>query len=481
MTDSRFSDALTILREGNVEKLAYPPTQVIGVTSVPTYGGYIDRGEKNADLTGAKRYTTFSEILANVGIVAAGVRYFLNLVAKAKWSVSPANESPRAQELAEFVQSVMNDMDTPWSRVVRRASMYRFYGFSIQEWTAKKRRDGKIGLLDIEPRAQSTIERWDVNEHGDVSGVFQLSPHNSKEIFLPRNKIIYVVDDTLSDSPEGLGLFRHITPHAKRVMWYEKLEQTGFETDLRGVPIGRAPKALLQKYVDQGKLTKAQMNEAISAMENFVQNHIRSTDTGLVLDSLTYQTQDDKGTPSQVKQWDMELLKADAGSLEQLGLAIDRVTHTIAMIIGVEQLLLGRNSRGSYALSQDKTQNFYLVVDSTLTELTETFERDFLTPLWKLNGLDEDLKPSLTPETIRFQNLDEITTALENLARAGAPIDPRDPVVNVIRELGGLPRVPDDLVDDGLEDESLNTTPQNDIPPSSNSGRNSDVIGSRDQ
>lgn len=480
MSDNRFSDALSILRDGDVQKVAFPPTQVLGVTSVPTYGGYVDYGEKSADLTGTKRYTTFADVLANVGIVAAGVRYFLNLVAKAKWSVTPADDSKAAQEAADFVQEVMDDMDTPWSRVIRRASMYRFYGYSIQEWTAKKRNDGKIGLLDIEPRAQSTIERWDVNDHGDIAGVWQTSPHTSREIYLPREKLVYVVDDTLSDSPEGLGLFRHIVPHAKRVMRYENLEGIGFETDLRGVPIGRAPKALLQKYVDQGKMTKSQMTEAITSMETFVQNHIRSTDTGLVLDSLTYQTQDDKGTPSQVKQWDMELLSSDANSIEYLGNAIDRVTHNIAMIIGVEQLLLGRNARGSHALSQDKTHNFYLVVDSTLTELTEAFERDFLGTLWQLNGMNDDLKPSLTPETIRFQNLAEITAALEDLARAGAPLDPRDPVINEIRELFGLSRVPEELLEEDDEDESLMNEPPV-VEETAEEEEEPDGAGSRDE
>jgi len=55
----------------------------------------------------------------------------------------------------------MYDMERPWHRVVRRAAMYRVYGYSWQEWIAKKRDDGVIGYLDIEPRTQSTITRWE--------------------------------------------------------------------------------------------------------------------------------------------------------------------------------------------------------------------------------------------------------------------------------------------------------------------------------
>lgn len=479
---NQFSEALDMLQK-RVDNKVPNQSGTIGVTSVPTYGGYITSAEKNADLSGSQKYVTYSEILANVGIIAAGVRYFLNLVAKAKWSASPVDDTEEAQEAADFVQDVMGNMDTPWPRVVRRAAMYRFYGYSIQEWTAKTREDGKIGMLDIEPRAQSTISRWDVNQHGDIKTIYQQSPHDYREIALPREKLIYVVDDSLSDSPEGLGLFRHITPHAKRVMRYEQLEGIGYETDLRGVPIGRAPKALLQAEVDKNTMTKDDMDAALLSLETFIQNHIRSADTGLVLDSLTYASQDERGIPSPVKQWDLELVKSSSSSLKELGSAIDRLTHTIAMIMGVEQLLLGRDSRGSHALSVDKTHNFYLVVDSTLTELTEAYQKDFVETLWQLNGFDDKLKPTLTPETIRFQNITEITSALADLSKAGAKLSPADPVINEIRELLGLVRVPEELINQMITDitEPPNVQPDTDENSEDNDEEESDVTDSRDE
>ena len=119
--------------------------------------------------------------------------------------------------------------------------MYRFYGFSIQEWTARRRDDGFLTFADIAPRSQRTIERWDVDEAGQVLGALQRSPQTQEEIYLPREKLLYIVDDTLNDSPEGLGLFRHLVAPSRRLKRYEQLEGFGFETDLRGIPIGRSP------------------------------------------------------------------------------------------------------------------------------------------------------------------------------------------------------------------------------------------------
>ncbi len=416
------------------------PTDTVGVGATAIFGGYIHSTEKNASLSGTRKYITFSENMVNIAIVGAGVRYFLNLVAKASWNVTPADESPAAKEAAEFMDNVLYDMESPWARVVRRASMYKFYGFSIQEWTAKVREDGRIGIRDIAPRPQSTIERWDREEkHGEIEGMVQRNPQNGEEIYLPRNKVIYVVDDSLSDSPEGLGIFRHIAQEAERYLRYLDLEGYGIETDLRGIPILRAPLALLAGLVKSAKITKDEKDAMIQVLKDFIDNHIRSPESGLLLDSIPYRTEDEKGTPSSEKQWDVELLKANTSSLPDVMKAITRVNRNIAILLGVEQLLLGSDGKGSYSLSRDKTNNFFLIVDSTLSELGESFDKDIVDVVWRLNGLDEKLKPSLTPEPIKFSDIEQVTTALRDLATAGAPLDVDDPAINEVRELAGLP------------------------------------------
>ncbi len=420
---------------------AVKPTQTVGVGATAIYGGYIVSKEKEADLQGSKKYITFSQNLVNVAIVGAGVRYFLNLVAKASWTVTPADDSEEAAQLAEFMDSILYDMKSPWARIVRRAAMYKFYGFSLQEWTAKKREDGKIGMLDIAVRPQSTVERWfREDKHGEVEAIVQRNPQTGEEITLPRSKVVYVVDDSLSDSPEGLGIFRHIAPEAQRLLRYYQLEGYGVETDLRGIPILRAPLALLQKLVSEKKITEAEKTAMVQVLKDFIDNHIRAPESGLLLDSIPYRTEDEKGTPSSEKQWDVELLKGAISSLPELSKAIDRTTRSIAILLGVEHLLLGSDSKGSYALSRDKTNNFFLIVDSTLEELGESFDKDIVDVVWKLNGLNPKLKPTLTPEPIKFSDIEQVTGALRDLAQAGAPLAPDDPVVDEVRELVGLSR-----------------------------------------
>lgn len=432
------------------------PMRTSGVGGTVVSGGFVVSKERNSDLTGDVRYRKFSEMLVNVAIVSAAVRYFLSLIAKADWDVIPAGEkrkpTRRAEQAAQFIDSCLKDMETPFTRVVKRAAMYKFYGFSVQEWTAKIRDDGKIGMKDIDPRPQHTIIKWDLSENGKVLGCVQKSPQTWDEIYLPRGKVFYLVDDSLTDDPEGLGLFRQVISHANKLMQYEKLEAIGFTTDLKGIPVGRIPYAYLAEAESNGKLSASERAALEKIMEEFISSHVRALDTGIILDSLTYASQDEAGTPSEVYQWNIELLKGGSVSFQEVAAAISRKTQDMAVVLGVEHLLLGSNSSaGSYALSKDKTDSFFLNVDSTLIEIAQGGDKDIVEPLCKLNGIPKEYWPTLRPRPVQFKDLQQIGRLLKDLAYSGAQMHPLDPAIDEAREIAGLPPQDETLVKETME------------------------------
>ncbi len=417
---------------------AVSPTSTAGAPGTAVFGGFIQSDEKNANLgSREERYKTYSEILANTSIVAAGTRYFLNLVGKATWKFVPS-EADTDEKFAELAEEYLTeDPATPWHRIIRRAAMYRFYGFSIQEWTAKRREDGGLTMADVAPRAQLTIDQWDMNVDGSVLGVLQRSPQTMKSLYIPRQKMMYIVDDTLSDSPEGLGLFRHLVEPAQRLKRYEQLEGFGYETDLRGIPIGRAPFSKLQEMENSGEISKAQRIGIEKPMRDFIKNHTKTAKLGMLFDSITYETRDEAGKASNAKQWEVELLKAGATSFRDNANAIERLNRELARILGVEQLLLGE-SGGSFALAKSKTNSFFLLVDGTLVDVTAGVADDLIGALWRLNGWPEEMKPTPKPEAVRFRDVEQIAAALRDMATAGAILAPDDPVIGEIRDLMGV-------------------------------------------
>ena len=127
--------------------------------------------------------------------------------------------------------------------------------------------------------------------------------------------------------------------------------------------------------------------------------------------------------------------------------AIERLNREMARILGVEQLMLGGDGRGSMALSRDKTQSFGLIVDSTLNEMEEVVQRDYVKPLMMLNGWPEELTPRVKTEQVQHRDIEQITQALKDIAEAGAPIVPGDPAIGEIRTLLGLSGVPKEVTD----------------------------------
>jgi len=143
-----------------------------------------------------------------------------------------------------------------------------------------------------------------------------------------------------------------------------------------------------------------------------------------------------------------------------------RKVRDLARVMGVESLLLGESGAGSLAMAKDKSGNFYLIIDSTLKELTEQFEKDVVDPLMKLNGWPEELKPTLKVEKIQHKDVTELTQALADMAQAGAVLAPDDPAINAIRDLLGLPILTEEMMQDLATDSSLDDEGDNpDGPP----------------
>jgi hypothetical protein len=417
----------------------FSPFKEIGVAGFAVHGGRIATRETNSLVSGTQRWVTYGEMVANTSIVAASVRYFLNIVAHAKWTVAPATDKGAGKAEAEFIDSVLNGMNTPWRRIARRAAQYRFMGFGVQEWIAKRRdEDEKIGLVDIEARPQHTVDRWAIDDGGSVLGVWQVSPQTGQSIYLPRNKIMYMVDDTLTDNPEGVGLYRHLVEPYLRLKKYLLLEGQGFERDLRGIPVGRVPYQALKAAMKAGKITETEYSRIVSAIENFVKLQSRAEDTSIVIDSAPYVVENDGGKSiSGTPQYGLELLQGQASDFSALHQAIDRLNREMARVTSTEHLLLGGDS-GNRALSEDKSRNFYLICNGTLDDIVDAANKDIIAPLCDLNGIPEDLRPQLTHSDVSFRSVEEITGALGKMAAAGAVLAPDDPAINEVRQMLGL-------------------------------------------
>jgi hypothetical protein len=425
------------------------PAKLQGAAGFAVTAGYVQSNETNPNLQGRNRWRTAADLLANVSIIAASVRYTLNMIARPNWRFEPADDSAEAKALAEFAEEVINDIHGSWTATVRRMALYRFHGFGLHEWQAKQRDDGRIGIEKIAVRPCHTVDRWDIDPNGEILGVMQTRPVDGKEIYLPRAKTIYLVDDSLTDAPEGMGWFRHLVEPSNRLKNLLKIETMGFERDLNGIPVGRAPiseiNALVGTALQNGTTyTQEMANAAIQGIENFVRMEAKKPGTGLLLDSQPHSNQTGEGEElTNTLMWDIDLLTSDPKSMDAMAKAITRLEYEMALIMGTESMLVGREGEGSRALSEDKSRNLYLLVESTLADMCEFVDRDLMGPVWAMNGLPDELKPKAQTEGASFKDAEKVARVLKDLATAGAVLAPDDPAINDLRDAMDIPRAPD--------------------------------------
>lgn len=421
--------------------------QPAGVDGVAAYGGFVSSGERNPDLISFRKWVTYANTL-NKPIVATGVRYFTNLLSGTEWHVEPNEAGGKgATKGADIVTKGLIDapLAKPWPQIVRKQALYRMLGNALHATAMRRRKDGLIVFSAIEHRPQQTIERWlRANEQAPFDSVIQRGRETGKEYPISLDECWYSVDDTITDSPDGVGLLRHIAEHVRRLEIYEALEGKAYTEDLGGIPIGRAPLAEIER-ANTGKKAEditADKLARTKTLRDVLEKRKKTPEESqwLLLDSDTYNNADQSKT--NIPKWALENLKSETANLPDINQVITRVRFEIACALGIEWVLLGSGDNGSFALSADKTSMFASTLQTTLSELAYSATNQLARRLVVANGLDPDTcTPKLVAEPISTDAIETCTRALANLALAGLP--PNDPARNVIRSRLRLPPEPD--------------------------------------
>lgn len=431
-----------------------------GGDGVQAYGGYLVSDERNPELIGQRKWITYSNA-TNTAIIATGLRRTLDALAGTEWHAEP---NPRGGKNAERAVDIVTEglidaqMPRPWQSVVRKTALYKYFGFSLSEWTTRVRADGRVVFAAIDHRPQYTIDRWDKpSEKEPWDAVSQLTRNGNRWV-IPRGRLLYAVDDSLTDSPDGVGLMRHVVELVRRLGVLEGLEGLAYETDLRGTPVGSAPLAALRG--EAGNDTAGGSDAA--KIQTFIADRTRSMTellkgmaktpekfTWMMLDSAPYSNADGSQV-STVRKWALDLIKGQSNGVAEVAGAIGRVQLEIARVLGIEHAMVGGNdSAGSFGMHKSKVDAHALMLRTILAEVASFATRDLARVLVALNGLDPDTcTPTLVAEPISTDTVTDTCQALQALAAAGAPIQPNSPIIPVIYDRMQLP--PPDEVDPAL-------------------------------
>lgn len=440
-----------------VQKKAKDPAGSIGIF---TAGGRIQDGERNPKLIGREKWTTFANSYNRPPVAIA--RLLRNaLLSSVKWSLTENEaggaDAKRGLEIVE--QGLLRArLPRPWNRVVAKAGNGEFFeGFSIHATALGRRKDGLVTFTNIEHRPQHTIDKWlrdtigtmfseSEAQSGPFVAVQQQLPSGQHER-IPLEECLYLANDDIGDSPEGVGVLRLIADRIRKVEDEEALELDEMFSSMGGTPIIRVP---LEEIVASAPKDPAKRDayiaEQTAKYEEFVANRIKtpSKRQWFKLDSKTYEGQD-PNTISNIQKWGIEIIKGEVQGLAEIRKSITDEDLNIARILGVEFVFVGGgDSAGSYGMHESKVGVFAAALQSSNDRVAIAARDQLGRRLVAANGLDPDTAtPTFVPEPITIGQVLEAAQALALIQG----LQRNDPARNIIRQRYDLPPEPEE--DDG--------------------------------
>lgn len=391
----------------------------LGMTGLRRQGGYIYE-EFLRELQGQRGAKTFRTMADNDDICGAILYALEMLMRQVSWRFEA---DPDAGDAAKKLQDTFSgmlfeDMQSPWSETLSEILQMLVYGYSLLEVTYKKREgdstfsDGLIGWAHWGVRAQETIDRWEFDENGRITGAWQ---RVDTEILLPAERCLLFRTSTRRGNPEGRSLLRNAyrSWYFKRRM--QEIEGIGVERDLAGLPVMTAPEGL--PIFDDAYAAQRQ------SAEQLVRNIRRDEQEGVLMPF----------------GWKLELLGSSSKRQFDTTQIITRYDQRMAMTVLADFILIGHDAVGSKALSANKTKIFGMAVNGLLDLVEDVVNRVAIPRLAKRNGFDLQAVPMLKHGDASPMELSDLSTYLQQLGGAGAVLFPNPALERHLLEIAKLP------------------------------------------
>lgn len=405
----------------------------------------------------AFRYPAFLKTvneMKNDAVIATAFNTYRMFLSRVTWKVEPPEGATAEQKVrAQFIAQQMGDMENSWNSFISEVLTYLEYGFSIQEKVFRRRlrkngskyNDGLVGLRKLAPRGQDTIRNWVFSEDGrDLLAVEQtlMNLENGYRyidlasmltspdglISIPREKFLLFSADSTKGNPQGTSLLKGVYHTWKQLSLLKDQEILGIAKDAAGLPLIQIP----PKYMDPNASPEDQA--VYSMCKKIVDNLASGTQRGIIFPKM-------QDPETKADLFTVELLEKKVSTSASLDTVIKRYTDEILLALSVD--VLRSSNTGSFSLNDGDTSILSIAMSHRLNEIADVLNNDLVKNLFALNGwTDEDL-PKFVPSDICGVSLEEFSKWTQRVASVGL-LEIDRPLLNKIREVGGIPPKPED-------------------------------------
>lgn len=430
----------------------------IGNSGLRAFAGYV-REEFLPQLQGRQAATVYREMSDNSPIIGGIVYAIHATMRKVEWRTVPADDTPEAQELADFADSLREDMSHTWEDSIAEGLSMIQYGYAPQEIVYKRRLgqepgmdprrpgkslptsnydDGRVGWKKLPIRGQDTVIKWFFDDNGGVEGMTQ-QPWVGSLVDIPMEKLLLFRPSQHKNNPEGRSVLRNAYRSYYMIKRMEEQEAILYER-MNGIPVIKIP----AEVIAAAAAGDATATATVEAYKRIVVNLRIDEQMGLILPSNAYD--DGKGGSSSVMQYSLELV-APGGNGGRSSTQSDPtiVRHQNNMLISVlaDFLSLGHGQTGTQALAVSKTGMFFQAIEGYLNSMAGVYNRHALPRVWRLNGLPMDKMPEYQPDLAHDVDLDVLSGFVQKLAASGMAMFPNPVLEQALLDAAGLPDVND--------------------------------------
>jgi len=424
----------------------------LGSSGLRQWSGWV-REEFLPQLQGRQAARVYREMQDNSSVIGALMFAINATMRRIEWRVDPANDSPRAAAIAEFFDTCRDDMSHTWPEFIIEMQSMLGYGFAPMEVVYKRslgrdpppdpQRPGKLmptskfddGLIrwrKIALRGQDTIIKWFFGDDGAIEGLTQ-QPWQGPLIDIPIEKLLIFRPATYKNNPEGRSILRSAYRSWYMAKRLEEMEAIVYER-MGGIPTMYIPNQIMEAAAagDANAAMKLQ------AFKNMTTNVRVDEQMGLVLPADLWE-----GTTQ--KMYDFQLVTPQHGrTTVDADKTITRYNVNMLASVMADFLQLGHESRGTQALSQNKTDMFFNSLEGFLVAGSEVMNRYAIPRLGAVNGLDPDELPTYAPDMPQRLDLDVLSNFVMRLAQAGMPLFPNPVLEEYLADAAGWPDISDD-------------------------------------
>lgn len=410
----------------------------------------VSNDELKRELNWPNSIHTFKEMSFHSAINAP-LTLFENIISKATWTYKPpvdATEEEKNQ--CKIIDSMMKDMEQPWSEFIKDVLSSNVFGFSVHEKVYRKRYkangslydDGLVGWKKLPIRAQESISKFLFSEDGnDLIGVTQnlsllsdatnrFALRKSNIVNLPRSKFMLFRTGKHRGDPFGKSPLRDAYLAWRFLVALEELEATGVAKDLNGLPILYLPAQYLATDAPPDIQNIRMYYE--NAMRNLQMNQQSAFILPQVIDP-----------DSKQPMFKLDLLSVDG----KKNFDIDKIKAYYKNLIFVslfgDLLQMGQTATGSFALGSIKNSLSGAYAERLIANIAEVIQNDLIKQTYELNGWDTSRMGFLDYDNLEQADLETLSKFYQRVASVGL-LEKDRAVLNSVRLAVGIDARPED-------------------------------------